>query len=127
MKATGKIYAMKVMSKKQIEEYFMEEFLSLYRRRQYEHILAERRIMEGITHPFLVWYVLSLRIHSSLKYAFQSQTKLYIVMDFFNGGELYHYLSKGRFSEVDIHTPFHFLEKSKVLCCRNMLRYCSLT
>ncbi|KAK8825058.1 protein kinase 2 [Blastocystis sp. ATCC 50177/Nand II] len=78
MKETGNIYAMKVMNKSQIME-----------RRQYEHTLAERRIMEGISHPFLV----------CLRYAFQSQTKLYLVMDFFNGGELYHYLSMGRFSE----------------------------
>ena len=55
MKTTGKIYAMKVMSKKQIEEFVVTQFHLLYRRRQYEHILAERRIMEGVTHPFLVW------------------------------------------------------------------------
>ena len=35
----------------------------------------------------------------SLRFAFQSQPKLYLISDFFNGGELFHYLSNGRFSE----------------------------
>ena len=35
----------------------------------------------------------------SLRFAFQSQTKLYLISDFFNGGELFYYLSNGRFSE----------------------------
>lgn len=39
------------------------------------------------------------RITYSLRFAFQSQTKLYLISDFFNGGELFHYLSNGRFSE----------------------------
>lgn len=60
------------------------------RRRQYEHTLSERRILQNISHPFIV----------TLRYAFQSEHKLYMVFDFFNGGELYHYLSEtGKFSE----------------------------
>ena len=35
----------------------------------------------------------------SLRFAFQSQTKLYLISDFYNGGELFYYLSNGRFSE----------------------------
>ena len=70
------------------------------RLKQYEHTLAERRIMEDISHPFLVWWRCAGDVTSSLRYAFQSQSKLYLVMDFFNGGELFHYLSMGRFSEV---------------------------
>ena len=38
-------------------------------------------------------------LKNSLRFAFQSQTKLYLISDFFNGGELFHYLSNGRFSE----------------------------
>ena len=54
MKETGNIYAMKVMNKSQIMEWHC--VLSVTpRRRQYEHTLAERRSMEGISHPFLVW------------------------------------------------------------------------
>lgn len=78
LKETGKIYAMKVMSKQAIID-----------RRQYDHTMTERRVMQEASHPFLV----------CLRYAFQSTTKLYIIMDFYNGGELYHYLTMGRMSE----------------------------
>jgi serine/threonine protein kinase len=79
-KDDNKIYAMKILKKDMI-----------LKRKQYEHTLAERRILENINHPFIV----------SLRYAFQSEHKLYMVFDFFNGGELYHYLSEtGRFGEV---------------------------
>ena len=54
MKETGKIYAMKVMNKNQIME-FPCVFKLISRRRQYEHTLSERRIMQDISHPFLVW------------------------------------------------------------------------
>merc|ERR1740117_903222 len=47
--------------------------------------MAERRILEEIDHPFIV----------SLRFAFQTTQKLYMVFDYFNGGELFHYLSKG--------------------------------
>lgn len=78
-KDSGKIYAMKVLKKDQV-----------IKRKQYEHTMAERRILEEIDHPFIV----------SLRFAFQTPSKLYMVFDFFNGGELFHYLSQGgRFTE----------------------------
>lgn len=48
--ATGQVYAMKVLKKSEV-----------VRRRQVEHTKAERRIMGGIDHPFVV----------SLRFAFQ--------------------------------------------------------
>ena len=69
-----RIYAMKILKKEMV-----------LKRRQYEHTLSERRILENIDHPFIV----------SLRFAFQTEHKLYMVFDFFNGGELYHYLSEG--------------------------------
>ncbi|KAK8830028.1 hypothetical protein WA556_000671 [Blastocystis sp. ATCC 50177/Nand II] len=77
-KGDGKIYAMKILDKKVVMD-----------RNQYEHTLTERRIMGDCEHPFLV----------CLRFAFQSQTKLYLISDFYNGGELFYYLSNGRFSE----------------------------
>ena len=56
---------------------------------RYEHTLSERKILEDIDHPFLV----------GLRCSFQSPTKLFMVFDFFNGGELYSYVSRGRFTE----------------------------
>lgn len=62
----------------------------ILKRNQYEHTLSERRILQEIAHPFIV----------QLRYAFQTEHKLFMVFDFFNGGELYYYLSGGgRFSE----------------------------
>ena len=52
---TGKIYAMKILKKEMV-----------LKRKQFEHTLAERRILENIDHPFIV----------SLRFAFQSEHKL---------------------------------------------------
>jgi len=76
---TEDIYAMKVLQKK-----------NLLKRKQVVHTKTERRILADIDHPFIV----------SLRYAFQTPAKLYMVLDFFNGGELFFHLKRdGRFSE----------------------------
>jgi len=78
-KDTGEIYAMKVLKKDQ-----------LVKRKQVAHTKTERKVLENIQHPFIV----------SLRFAFQSDVKLYIILDYFNGGELFFHLkSKGRFDE----------------------------
>jgi tRNA A-37 threonylcarbamoyl transferase component Bud32 len=80
-KDTGELYAMKILKKAMV-----------YKRKQLAHTLAERRILEAAAHPFCV----------SLKFAFQNEGKLYFVMDFCTGGELYYHLKKQknkRFSE----------------------------
>jgi len=52
--------------------------------------VAERDILEKINSPFIV----------KLHYAFQTDAKLYFVMDFLNGGELFFHLRKEtKFSE----------------------------
>lgn len=100
-KGDGKIYAMKILDKQIVME-----------RNQYEHTLAERRIMGECEHPFLV----------CLRFAFQSQTKLYLISDFFNGGELFFYLSNGRFSEnrarfyaAEIALGLHYLHSQGIV------------
>ena len=100
-KGDGKIYAMKILDKQVVME-----------RNQYEHTLAERRIMGECEHPFLV----------CLRFAFQSQTKLYLISDFFNGGELFFYLSNGRFSEnrarfyaAEIALGLHYLHSKGIV------------
>jgi serum/glucocorticoid-regulated kinase 2 len=53
-------------------------------------MVVEREILAKIDHPFIV----------KLHYAFQTETKLYLVMDFINGGELFFHLKReGRFLE----------------------------
>jgi len=52
--------------------------------------MAERRILTEISHPFVV----------KLHYAFQSESKLYLVMDYLSGGSLALHLRRRRkFSE----------------------------
>ena len=71
--ANDKLYAMKVLSKPNI-----------VRRKQVEHTRTERRILGKITHPFIV----------KLHYAFQTEKKLYFVLDYAAGGELFYHLSR---------------------------------
>lgn len=78
-KNTGEIFAMKILLKS-----------TIIARNQVEHTRAERSILQHIKHPYIV----------SLKYAFQTEDKLYLVMDFCGGGELFYHLKReGRFSE----------------------------
>ncbi|ETL92608.1 AGC/AKT protein kinase, variant [Phytophthora nicotianae] len=73
------IYAMKVLKK-----------ASVFAKNQVEHTKSERRILRDIDHPFVV----------RLRYAFQNEDKLYLVMDYYNGGSLFFHLRKSRkFSE----------------------------
>ena len=52
--------------------------------------IAERLILEKLSHPFI----------TKLHYAFQTPEKLYFVIDFLNGGELFYHLRREqRFSE----------------------------
>ena len=59
-------------------------------RKQVDHTRAEKAILQKIRHPFIV----------SLHFAFQTEDKLYMVLDFVNGGELFFHLKKeGKFDE----------------------------
>jgi len=80
LKATGDIYAMKVLNKQTIIE-----------RNEIEHTNSEKSILTKLDHPFLM----------KLHYSFQSSDKLYLVMDFINGGEMYFHLQRERAFQVD--------------------------
>ena len=76
---TNKLFAMKSLKKADI-----------VRANQVEHTITERFVLEEINSPFL----------SHLSYAFQTPDKLYIVMDYMTGGELFFWIKKHRkFSE----------------------------
>ncbi|KAK8825224.1 RPS6 protein kinase [Blastocystis sp. ATCC 50177/Nand II] len=75
----SEIYAMKVLNKAVIKK-----------KNQIEHTKTERNILGKIDHPFIV----------GMKYAFQTKDKLYFVLDYCPGGELFYHLGKARkFSE----------------------------
>lgn len=70
-KDSGKLYAMKVLQKSELKK-----------RNQVEHTNTERRILSKYTHPFLV----------KLYYSFQTQDKLYMCLEYVDGGELFYHL-----------------------------------
>ena len=77
-KGTTDIYAMKVLKKE-----------AVIRRNQVTHTKTETHILKQIRHPFLT------RMH----FAFQSEGKLYMVLNYLPGGELFYRLKReGRFS-----------------------------
>lgn len=77
---TKRIYAMKVLSKKEI-----------IAKKEVAHTIGERKILQrSLESPFLV----------GLKFSFQTDADLYLVTDFKSGGELFWHLQKEtRFSE----------------------------
>ncbi|KAF9246987.1 kinase-like domain-containing protein [Melanogaster broomeanus] len=77
---TKRIYAMKVLSKKEI-----------IAKKEVAHTIGERKILQrSLESPFLV----------GLKFSFQTDTDLYLVTDFKSGGELFWHLQKEtRFTE----------------------------
>ena len=74
-KATGNVYAMKIFKKRELRK-----------RKQVERTKTEREILSAVNHPFIV----------RLSYAFQTAAKLYMVMDFVQGGDFFTFMRKFR-------------------------------
>jgi len=75
----NEVFAMKMLRKENI-----------VKRNQVEHTKTERNVLEAVSHPFIV----------TLHYAFQTPKKLFFVLEFCPGGELFFHLSRtGRFTE----------------------------
>ena len=72
-KRDKQVYALKILQKSTIAA-----------RNQVEHTLSERKILEEADHPFLC----------GLEFAFQTQDKLYLGMQFGAGGPLFYHLQK---------------------------------
>lgn len=80
----GKVY---LVQKTDTKEFFAMKVLkkeAISTSAQRIHTFAERKILQNIDSPFVV----------KLHYAFQNPDKLYFVMDFLNGGEMYTHLRK---------------------------------
>ena len=71
----GTLYAMKILRKSH-----------LVRRRQIERTKTERKVLSVLDHPFIM----------KMYYAFQTTEKLYLVLDYCPGGELFFHLSRYR-------------------------------
>ncbi|DBA96260.1 TPA: hypothetical protein ACH3X3_002445 [Trebouxia sp. C0006] len=78
-KDTGQVYAMKVMRKERI-----------IAKDHGEYVRAERNVLTAVFHPYIV----------TLRCSFQTSSKLYLVLDFINGGHLFFQLYRqGIFDE----------------------------
>lgn len=78
-KHTNKLYAMKCIRKDIIID-----------NEQFDNIKLERDILFNIEHPFIV----------GMEYVFQNEYRIYFLMNFIKGGELFRHLVKvKRFSE----------------------------
>ena len=73
------IFALKEMSK-----------VKIYIKKSIQNIINERKYLSMLNHPFII----------NLKYAFQTPEKLYLVMDYCPGGELFFHIQRvERFNE----------------------------
>jgi tRNA A-37 threonylcarbamoyl transferase component Bud32 len=101
-KDTGNVYAMKILKKEQI----LNENVV-------KQTNAEKQILQNISHPFIV----------GLHYAFQTEEKLYLVMDFLPGGELFFHLKelesfdvqKAKFYAAEIVLAFEYLHNLHII------------
>ena len=75
LKANKKLYAMKILNK---------NLLKL--KGQQAHTMTERNLMVKINSPFIV----------NIKSAFQDDTKLYIVSEFMQGGDMFYHMHDGQ-------------------------------
>ncbi|XP_053306296.1 ribosomal protein S6 kinase beta-2 [Spea bombifrons] len=71
---SGRIFAMKVLQKARL----------ICQVKDTEHAIAERDILKSVRHPFIV----------DLMYAFQTQGKLYLILECLAGGELFSQLER---------------------------------
>ena len=72
-KRDRRVYALKILMKSRV-----------LAKKQVEHTRSERKILEEINYPFL----------SRLEFAFQTEGKLYIGMEFLAGGPLFYHLQQ---------------------------------
>ncbi|ORX97196.1 kinase-like protein [Basidiobolus meristosporus CBS 931.73] len=81
-KATGRYFAMKVLKKASI----------VVHTKNTEYTKTERTILEEVSHPFIV----------KLFYAFQTDSKLYLILDYVAGGELFTHMAYERMFDEDV-------------------------
>ena len=101
-KSNNQLYAMKILMKSHIKSTHQEE-----------HTKAERDLMVQIDNPFLL----------NIKFAFQDETKLYIVSNFMQGGDMFYHLhfeskfseKKAKFYLIEIILGLEYLHKNNMI------------
>ncbi|CAI5726857.1 hypothetical protein KXD40_002323 [Peronospora effusa] len=102
-KSDGQIYALKILEKEKMTKYDVESSFT------------EMRVAQNIHHPFI----------AGLRIAFQSRTKLFLGMNYYGGGDLFHHMSKGptcrissdraHFYTAELVLGIHHLHKHDIL------------
>ena len=101
-KNSNQLFALKILKKKLIEE-----------KKQVQHTLSERSVLEKARHPYIV----------HLHYAFHTKAKLYMVLEYCPGGELYFHLNclkrfpedRAKFYASCIILALNYLHANKVI------------
>ena len=96
------LYAMKILNKAQIKL-----------KHQEEHTKTERDLMVKINSPFIV----------NIKFAFQDDSRLYIVSDFMQGGDMFYHLHfnkkfdepRAKFYIIELILGLEFLHKNSMI------------
>ncbi|ETB62025.1 AGC protein kinase [Plasmodium yoelii 17X] len=99
---SNKLYAMKILRKDNIVS-----------QNQFEHTKVEKNILKCVSHPFIV----------KMYYSFQTSKKLYFILEYCPGGELFFHLSKltkfteniARFYISEIIMALQYLHKLNII------------
>ncbi|GAU96686.1 hypothetical protein RvY_08096-2 [Ramazzottius varieornatus] len=103
-KQTHALYAIKILKKEMV-----------IGKNEIEHTLTENRVLQSCKHPFI----------TQLKYSFQTNDRLCLVMEYVNGGELFFHLSrspgkvfpenKARFYSAEITSALGYLHEHGIV------------
>lgn len=83
-RSTGKLFALKQLKKASL---IINEDTNEIHEANYRRTLNEKTILEKVNHPNIV----------KLYYAFQDNNKVYLILEYLDGGELFHHLALERF------------------------------
>ena len=87
--SNDKLYAMKVLSKSQLKL-----------KKQEEHSKNERDLMVKLNNPFII----------NIKFAFQDESKLYIVSEFMQGGDMFYHIHHSTINMTEDTVKFYIIE-----------------
>ena len=87
--SNDKLYAMKVLSKSQLKL-----------KKQEEHSKNERDLMVKLNNPFII----------NIKFAFQDESKLYIVSEFMQGGDMFYHIHHSTINMTEETVKFYIIE-----------------
>ncbi|CAD7964980.1 unnamed protein product [Amoebophrya sp. A25] len=98
----SKLYAVKILNKANVVQ-----------RKQVDHTRTERNVLEVLCHPFIV------KIH----HAFQTRSRLYVVLEYCPGGELFFHLTRAerfghtrcKFYSCEILLAIHYLHSLNII------------